>query len=278
MKKTLLEIKNLTLATDSNLEIIKDFSLTIKEGEFHAILGPNGNGKTTLLQGIMGNKSYKIIKGKILYQGKKINDWTVTERSLGGIFLSFQVPPEIDGVMNIDYLRNICNVRNKKLKILDFYKLMNKNEKNIKLPNDYLNREMNIGFSGGEKKMFELLQLKLCNPKLTLLDEIDSGLDVDSIKILTKTIKNIRKNNKLFSSIFVSHYGSLYNELKIDKFHVIINGRLIISGGINIFNRILKEGYGWIYKKFGIKRKINKNSVKNNNPVFLDQCLADGNK
>ncbi len=259
----LLKINNLTVSADNN-KIINNLNIVLKKGEIHAILGPNGNGKTTLFHSIMGSPNYKINKGTIQFLDKEIQNLEVDERSKMGIFLTFQNPVEIDGVVNLDFLRMFINSKNQ-TDIFSFYKKIEDKSKGIKLPHNYLERYLNHGFSGGEKKSYELLQLKLSKCKLALIDEIDSGLDSDSLKSVVKTINILRKEDKDFGALIISHYDKMFDHIKIDKFHILINGSIITSGGKELLEKIHKSGYGWVYEEFNI-------SDSKENQSILDSC------
>ena len=271
----ILELKNLTIGNKDEKIILKNINLAINCGEIHAILGPNGTGKTTLLQTLMGSPFYKIIEGDINYHSKNINNFTPTSRSKEGIFLSFQNPTEIEGINNLDYIKSLLNLNSKtKKSFFEVYNIIEKNATNLILPNDFLNRNLNFGFSGGEKKTFELFQLKLKKPKLALIDEIDSGLDVDALKNVSNVINDLQKNNNL-SAIIVSHYEELYTKIKVNKFHVLLDGQIVCSGNYDLLRKIQKNGYDWIYKKYNIKRIEKSNNIEENN--FLASCGVNKN-
>ena len=269
----ILKIDNLTVKVENKV-ILKKINLSIKEGEIHAILGPNGNGKSTLLQTIMGNDDYQISEGKIIYKEKNINKWDVIKRAKSSIFLTFQNPIEIEGVANLDFLRTFINLNNikkvKKTSMIEFYKNITSACKGLKIPDNYMERQLNVGFSGGEKKINELIQLRIRKPDLALIDEIDSGLDIDSLSNVQNIINDLHKNTKM-SAIIISHYDKLYSKLKITKYHVLINGQIIVSGDKKIFNRIHKEGFDWIYDKYNLERN-------NQYEVFLEKCAIPTKK
>ena len=238
----LLKIKNLTVSIENKV-ILNDFNLTINEGEIHTLMGPNGIGKSTLTKVIMGDPSYKIETGKIFYKSKAINNLSVDERSRLGIFLGMQLPMEIEGVSNADFLRSAISVREgEKFKLYDFIKNIENNVENLKMNKDMIHRDINVGFSGGEKKKNEILQMYMLKPNLVMLDEIDSGLDVDSLKIVGTAINEyFEKYNP--GIILITHYQRLLNYVKPTHVHIIKNGTIVESGDYKLVKRIEDEGF-----------------------------------
>jgi len=245
-----LVIKNLHVSVEEK-EILKGVDLTLKDGDFLALLGPNGHGKSTLLAAIMGNPHFKVTEGSISFDGEDVLKMTVDERSKKGLFLGFQNPYEIPGVISADFYKSMINVRNENhVSLYKFYKALEDTTKEVKIPLEMVNRSLNDGFSGGEKKRNEILQMMLINPKLAMLDEIDSGLDVDAINIVSDCINKQREKGTNF--IVISHYARLFDLIKPTRTAVIVNGKIVVEGGSEIFKRIDQEGYEWIKKEFGV--------------------------
>ena len=246
-----LEIKDLYVSADGK-QILKGVDLTVNEGEVHALMGPNGNGKSTLLAAVMGDPSYKIDSGSISYDGKDILSMPVNERSKAGIFLAMQYPQEISGVTNSDFLRAALNVRREKpVSLFEFIKTMEKSIEDLQMSPDLAHRFVNEGFSGGEKKRNEIVQLKMLKPSLAMLDEIDSGLDVDAIKLVADAINEIHEERNM-AVIIVSHYERFLELVKPQFTHVLVNGRIVMSGDATLYEKIDKEGYDWIYQELDI--------------------------
>jgi Fe-S cluster assembly ATP-binding protein len=243
--KTMLTIKDLNASINTK-QIIKNFDLNINENEIHVIMGPNGCGKSTLSKILAGHPSYTIQSGKILFNNKNLLDMSPEIRSHEGIFLAFQYPLEISGVTNYDFLRIAYNEKQKyeKLRELDPLEFMQLTEpllKKLKINPEFLNRDLNEGFSGGEKKRNEILQMLILNPKLIILDEIDSGLDVDAIKIICN---EIIKNKDIKSSLIViTHYPRILNYLKPTFIHIMMNGKIIKTGNVELIEILENKGY-----------------------------------
>ena len=249
MKK--LEIKNLHVRVEDK-EILKGVDLVVNEGEIHALMGPNGNGKSTLLAAIMGNPKYEITEGSIIYDGHNLLEMPVNERSKLGIFLGMQYPQEIPGVTNSDFLRAAMNVRSEKpVSLFTFIKEIEKSIKELEMKEDLAHRFLNEGFSGGEKKRNEIVQMKMLKPSLAMLDEIDSGLDVDAIHLVANSLHSLKEETNM-AMIIVSHYERFLELLKPEFTHVLVNGKIVLEGDADIFTRIDNEGYDWIYKEYGI--------------------------
>jgi Fe-S cluster assembly ATP-binding protein len=232
-------------------EILKGVSLTATSGETIALLGPNGHGKSTFLQAIMGNPRYKITSGQVLLNDQDLLAMSVDERSKAGLFLAMQYPSEVAGVVNADFLRASINARREKpLSLFNFYRLLNTTYKKMGIPFEMANRSLNEGFSGGEKKRNEILQMILLEPRFSLLDEIDSGLDIDAMSIVAKAIKEEQEKGRGF--LVVSHYARLYNMINLTRTIVMVNGRIVVEGGPEIIEKIDTQGYEWIKTELGI--------------------------
>ena len=245
MKETLLELKNVDASIEEK-QIIKNFNLTIKKNEIHVIMGPNGSGKSTLSKILAGHPSYSVDKGTISFCEQDLLTMSPEVRSHQGIFLAFQYPIEISGVTNYDFLRIAYNEKRKyqkesELDPLEFMQLTQTMIHKLKMKPEFLNRNLNEGFSGGEKKRNEILQMLLLNPKLTILDEIDSGLDIDAIKIICDGIvNNLAKDSSL---IVITHYPKILNYLKPTHVHIMIDGKIIKTGNLELIDYLEKEGY-----------------------------------
>ena len=251
---SVLSIKDLHVAIGDK-EILKGINLTINTGETHALMGPNGNGKSTLLGTIMGHPKYKVTQGTITLDGEDVLSMSVDERSRKGLFLGMQYPQEIPGVTNSDFLRSAMNARREKpLSLYQFIKAMDHATEDLEMDGNLAHRYLNEGFSGGEKKRNEILQMKLLEPKFALLDEIDSGLDVDALRIVADNINEMRETKKEdFGLVMVSHYEKLYELVKPTHVHVLVDGNIVVEGGFELIEKINNEGYEWVKKELGIE-------------------------
>lgn len=239
----MLKIKNIDVKVDNKL-ILKNFSMDINDGEIVAIMGPNGVGKSTLSRVIMADKNYHVLKGDIIFNDKVINDLKVDERARLGIFLAMQNPTVIEGVSNQDFLKTaLSSVLNKHIGLYDFIKRCEGACNDIKIDSSFIHRNVNEGFSGGEKKKNEILQLKILKPNFIILDEIDSGLDVDSLKIVAENLKEYHKENPNCSMLIITHYPMLFEYLKPDKVNILSDGKIIKSGGFDIALDIFENGF-----------------------------------
>ena len=237
-----LKIENISVEID-NKKILDDFSITIKSGEIHVIMGPNGTGKSTLSKVIMGDNYYRITKGKIYFDDNCLNDLTVDERARLGIFLGMQMPIEIDGVTNADFLRAALHAKEgENFKLYSFIKEMNSNVELLKMDKEMIHRGINKGFSGGERKKNEILQMYMLKPKVVLLDEIDSGLDVDSLKVVGEKVMNYYNEYKP-AILLITHYQRLLDYIKPDYVHIMKNGKIVQSGNFDLVKLIEEKGY-----------------------------------
>ncbi len=240
----MLQIRNLCVSVEDTA-ILKNVSLTINNGEIHALMGPNGNGKSTLLQSIMGHPKYTITSGEVFLDGVDLLKLPTNERSIAGLFLGMQHPTEITGITNFDFLNASLKAHGSTESVLSFSKKLQNVISELEMRPDLAHRYLNDGFSGGEKKRNEILQMKLLKPKIAMLDEIDSGLDVDSMRIVAKSVSAMLEESPL-GLIVVSHYQRFYEYLKPTHVHVIVNGEIVKTGDIELSRRIDKDGYDWI--------------------------------
>ena len=241
----MLQITNLNASID-NKKILKGFNLKIKPGEVHAIMGPNGSGKSTLANVLTGKNGYQV-EGQVLYQGKNLLNLPIEERAQKGLFMAFQYPLEIAGVNTNNFLKTSLNtvrkVRGlKELDSLDFLNLIKTKTKNLKIDEKILNRQLNVGFSGGEKKKNEILQMTILEPKLAILDETDSGLDIDAMKIVSDGVNSLRSKDRSF--LIITHYQRLLDYIKPDFVHVLVDGKIAKTGCSELALELEKIGYG----------------------------------
>lgn len=250
---SVLEIKDLHVQIEGK-EILKGVNLTIKQGEVHAIMGPNGTGKSTLSSAIMGHPKYEVTKGEVLLDGENVLEMEVDERAQAGLFLAMQYPSEISGVTNADFLRSAINSRREEgqeINLMQFIKKLDKKMEFLEMDLDMAQRYLNEGFSGGEKKRNEILQLMMLEPKFAILDEIDSGLDIDALKVVSKGINEMRGEN--FGCLIITHYQRLLNYITPDFVHVMMQGKVVKSGGEELAKRLEAEGYDWIKQELNIQ-------------------------
>ena len=240
----LLKIENLHVSAGDK-DILKGIDLKVGKGEVHVVMGANGSGKSTLMNAIMANPIYEIKDGKIFFEGEDITDLSVDKRARLGIFMSFQHPDEIPGVKLSDFLRiSEEQITGTKPKIIGFNKKLQKEMDDLKLDSSYANRYVNVGFSGGERKKSEILQMQMLNPKLALLDETDSGLDVDAVRIVSKGIEDFLDGEK--SVILITHHREILANIKADYVHILKDGKIKYSGGDDLMDKIEEEGYEWV--------------------------------
>ena len=243
-----LKIENLTVSIEDKT-ILKNFNLEIKSGEIHAIMGPNGTGKSTLSKVIMGDTNYKVESGNIYFDKKNINDLKTDERARLGIFLGYQLPLEIEGVSNADFLRTAMHNKDNNFKLYDFIKKVNKTVEQLGMSKDMIHRGINQGFSGGERKKNEILQMYMLEPNTIILDEIDSGLDVDSLRIVGENVMKYYNEYKP-SILIITHYKRLLDYIKPEFVHIMKNGNIIKTGDNTLVDMI--EEYGYDEKKLNI--------------------------
>ncbi|WP_414054110.1 Fe-S cluster assembly ATPase SufC [Macrococcus equi] len=250
---SVLEIKDLHVSIEGK-EILKGVNLTIKSNEIHAIMGPNGTGKSTLSAAIMGHPKYEVTQGEVLLDGENVLEMEVDERAQAGLFLAMQYPSEISGVTNADFLRSAINAKRgegNEINLMQFIKKLDKNMEFLEMDLDMAQRYLNEGFSGGEKKRNEILQLMMLEPKFAILDEIDSGLDIDALKVVSKGINEMRGEN--FGCLIITHYQRLLNYITPDFVHVMMQGKVVKSGGEELAKRLEAEGYDWIKQELDIQ-------------------------
>ena len=238
-----LDIINLSVMVDNKL-VLKDFNLSLDNGKIYVLMGPNGTGKSTLSRVIMGDSNYKVMSGDILFNGNSILDKSVDERSRMGIFLAMQYPMEIEGVSNQDFLRTAMSSKEgKQVGLYDFIMKCEKASEELKMDKNLIHRPLNVGFSGDEKKKNEVLQMKLLKPSLIILDELDSGLDVDSLKIVSSNIKDYIKENKDATLLIITHHQKVLEYIKPDYVKVLYNGKIVDSGDYKLSLEIEEKGY-----------------------------------
>ncbi len=244
----MLEIRNLHAEVNGN-EILRGVTLTVKAGEVHAIMGPNGSGKSTLAQVLAGREAYEVTEGEVLYKGKNLLEMDPEERAREGVFLAFQYPVEIPGITNAYFLKSALNALRKhkgleEIDAIEFLTLVKEKLKLVDMEQSFLNRSVNEGFSGGEKKRNEIFQLAVLDPTLAILDETDSGLDIDALRIVADGVNKLRKPEN--ATIVVTHYQRLLNYLFPDFVHVLVDGRIVKSGGKELALQLEEKGYDWL--------------------------------
>lgn len=244
----LLEIKNLHASINGN-EILKGINLKVNAGEVHAIMGPNGSGKSTLAQVLAGREEYEVTRGEVIYNGKNLLELAPEDRAREGVFLAFQYPVEIPGVSNTNLLKTAVNEIRKyrgeeELDAMEFLTLLKEKSKLVELDSKFMSRSVNEGFSGGEKKRNEIFQMAVLNPKLALLDETDSGLDIDALRIVANGVNKLKSKDN--AVILVTHYQRLLNYIVPDFVHVLYNGKIVKSGGKELALELEEKGYDWV--------------------------------
>ncbi len=253
---SVLEVKNLHVSIE-NKEILKGLNLTIKTNEIHAIMGPNGAGKSTLSAAIMGDPAYEVTSGEILFDGENILALKVDERARLGLFLAMQYPSEITGITNAEFIRAAINSKYEKdedkISVMNFLKKLDKKMALLNMPEEMAERYLNEGFSGGEKKRNEILQLLMLEPTFAILDEIDSGLDIDALKVVAKGVNEMRGEN--FGALIITHYQRLLNYITPDVVHIMMDGRVVKTGTAELAKQLESEGYAGISRELGIEYK-----------------------
>lgn len=249
--ETLLEVRGLKVRVEGK-EILKGIDLTVREGEVHAIMGPNGSGKSTLANVLAGHEAFEIIEGEILYRGADLAGLSPEARARAGLFLAFQYPVEIPGVSNAVFLRSALNdIRvsrgEPEIDAADFLEIVRKKAQAVEMDPVFLQRAVNEGFSGGEKKRNEILQMAVLEPKLCVLDETDSGLDIDALKVVASGVNRMRDPRRSF--LLVTHYQRLLNYIVPDQVHVLMDGRIALSGGKDLALSLEERGYDWVREK-----------------------------
>jgi Fe-S cluster assembly ATP-binding protein len=250
-----IEIKNLQ-ARIEDTEILKGVNLTLNSGEVHALMGPNGSGKSTLSNVVFGNETYEVTGGEILVDGQNILEMETHERAQLGLFLAFQYPVEIPGVSVGRFLKRASEIRfaENEAKKKSFVKSLRANMDYMEIDQQFINRYLNEGFSGGEKKRMEILQMLMLEPQFAILDETDSGLDIDALKIVAQGVNKLR-NETDFGALVITHYQRILDHIKPDFVHVMYQGRIVTSGGGELVEHLEAEGYDWVKKQHGIQEE-----------------------
>jgi len=252
MSKPSFQISGLRASVEGK-EILKGVDLSIQGGEVHAVMGPNGTGKSTLASAIMGHPKYEVTDGSVTLNGEDVLEMEVDERARAGLFLAMQYPSEIPGVTNADFLRSAINARRgegNEISLIKFIRQMEAKMKELEIDPQFMHRYLNEGFSGGEKKRNEILQMMMLEPSIVILDEIDSGLDIDALKIVAAGVNSMRSEERGF--LIITHYQRLLNYIKPDYVHVMMQGRIVKSGGPELAERLEAEGYDWVKEELGI--------------------------
>jgi len=240
----LLELKNLHVSLEDGTEIVKGVDLAVSPNEVHAVMGPNGSGKSTLANTLLANPEYEVTAGRILYQGDDITDWPTEVRAKAGMFLAFQYPQEIPGVSVIQFLRQALSARKGiDLSVLELRVAAMEWMQRLGMDSSFVDRYLNEGFSGGEKKRNEIMQMAILEPALAILDETDSGLDIDALRIVAKGIREVRADRPDMGVLLITHYQRLLDELAPDHIHVLMNGRIVAAGGMEIAETLERDGY-----------------------------------
>lgn len=253
MKASHLKIEDLHVAIDGK-EILKGVNLEIKGGEIHAVMGPNGTGKSTLASALMGHPTYEVTSGSVTLDGEDVLEMEVNERAQAGMFLAMQYPSEISGVTNSDFLRSAINSRREEgdeISLMKFIRQLDAQMGLLEMPGEMAHRYLNEGFSGGEKKRNEILQMTMLKPAIAILDEIDSGLDIDALKVVAKGVSEMRSPE--FGCLIITHYQRLLNYIEPDFIHIMMGGKIVMSGGKELAHRLEAEGYDWVKKELGIE-------------------------
>jgi Fe-S cluster assembly ATP-binding protein len=246
----MLKIVNLHVEIDGQ-EIIKGLDLEVDKGELHAIMGPNGSGKSTFANVLMGHPRYEVTEGTVTFMGEDVLELEPDERAKMGMFLAFQYPSEVPGVSVANFLRTAVNsVREEELSPMEMYKLLQEKMRIMKVDPKFAERYLNEGFSGGEKKRNEILQLLMLDPKLAILDETDSGLDIDALQVVARGVNEMRSPD--FSAVLITHYQRILRYIEPDRVHVMLDGRIVTSGGKGLAEELEDKGYDWVRQEFGV--------------------------
>lgn len=247
-----LHIKDLTAEVDGK-QILNGINLTINTGEIHALMGPNGSGKSTLANVLAGHPDYTVTGGSVALNGEDILEMSVTKRSLAGLFLAFQQPMEVPGLTIGKYIKRIVELRlgeGERMNVSGFIRDLKKNLDEVGLEYDFINRYLNEGFSGGEKKRMELIQMMMLKPGFAILDEIDSGLDIDALKSVANGVNKLKGGE--FGALIITHYQRIMENIKPDFVHILYQGRIVKSGGSDLVDMLESKGYGWVREEFNI--------------------------
>jgi Fe-S cluster assembly ATP-binding protein len=245
----MLKIENLHVEIDGN-EIVKGLDLEVGRGELHAIMGPNGSGKSTLANVLMGHPRYEVTEGSVTFEGEDVLELEPDERAKMGMFLAFQYPSEVPGVSVANFLRTAVNsVREQELSPMEMYKLLQEKMAVMRMDPKFAERYLNEGFSGGEKKRNEILQMLMLEPRLAILDETDSGLDIDALQVVARGVNEMRGPE--FSAVLITHYQRILRYIEPDRVHVMLDGRLVTSGGKELAEDLEEKGYDWVRQEFG---------------------------
>jgi Fe-S cluster assembly ATP-binding protein len=244
----MLKIENLHVEVDGN-EIVKGLDLEVGQGELHAIMGPNGSGKSTLANVLMGHPRYEVTEGSVTFEGEDVLELEPDERAKLGMFLAFQYPSEVPGVSVANFLRTAVNsVREEELSPMEMYKLLQEKMAVMRMDPKFAERYLNEGFSGGEKKRNEILQMLMLEPKLAIMDETDSGLDIDALQVVARGVNEMRGLD--FSAVVITHYQRILRYIEPDRVHVMLDGRLVTSGGKELAEDLEEKGYDWVRQEF----------------------------
>jgi Fe-S cluster assembly ATP-binding protein len=245
----MLKIENLHVEIDGN-EIVKGLDLEVSTGEIHAIMGPNGSGKSTLANVLMGHPRYEVTDGSVTFEGEDVLELEPDERARMGMFLAFQYPSEVPGVSVANFLRTAVNaVREEELSPMEMYKLLQEKMAVMQMDPKFAERYLNEGFSGGEKKRNEILQMLMLEPRLAIMDETDSGLDIDALQVVARGVNELRGPE--FSAVIITHYQRILRYIQPDRVHVMLDGRLVTSGGRELAHELEDKGYDWVRQEFG---------------------------
>jgi Fe-S cluster assembly ATP-binding protein len=245
----MLKIENLHVEIDGN-EIVKGLDLEVSKGEIHAIMGPNGSGKSTLANVLMGHPRYEVTDGSVTFEGEDVLELEPDERAKMGMFLAFQYPSEVPGVSVANFLRTAVNaVREEELSPMEMYKLLQEKMAVMQMDPKFAERYLNEGFSGGEKKRNEILQMLMLEPRLAIMDETDSGLDIDALQVVARGVNELRGPE--FSAVIITHYQRILRYIQPDRVHVMLDGRLVTSGGRELADELEDKGYDWVRQEFG---------------------------